>query len=131
MPNFNEIPWDNVTLPKGVTREQVVKDYEDNLDVLKRMNREFVKYFSNKRRKAKTQMMTLNIFEEVQGNVGLLPNGIIDVQGLLQFISNDDRPLFADVCKFLYQYYEGLPMNTRKLNQFRGLLTYYLCKVGF
>jgi hypothetical protein len=83
-------------------------------------------------KRASTQMMTVNMFRTINNNVGFNRlTGIIEMSNLLQFIANDDRPLYVDIVKFVFQYFDDKPMNETKLNRFRALLTYYLCKVGF
>jgi hypothetical protein len=131
MPGINDIDFSKVTLPSDMTPEKVVKQYEDAIEDLKRLNIDFERYFSNKRRKSKTRMLTMNIFDTVNSNVSFHQDGMIDVEPLLQYITNDDRPLFADVCKFVYQFFEDKPMNDIVFNRFKGLLIYYLCRVGF
>lgn len=132
MPGIDEIDWSKVALPRDATPEQIIKQYEDAIDELVRLNREFERYFSNKMKKARVKMMTLNIFTTVNNNVSFdRTTGMIEMSNLLQFIANDDRPLYADVVKFVYQLFEDRPMNDTRLNRFKGLLIYYLCRVGF
>ena len=132
MPSFDKIDWSKVTLPKDVKRENVKRDYENAIEDLKLLSKEFDRYFAGKKmRQARVQMMTDNIFRAVNDNVTFRANGMLDVERLLQFIANDDRPLFADVCKFTYQFYADKPMNGWRLSQFKGLLTYFLCRAGF
>lgn len=128
---FKDIDWSKLTTPQGVTRETIERDYQNAAEDLKKINQEFERYFSNKRKKARVQMLTDNIFRAVNDNVFFHTNGMIDVQGLLKFVTNDDRNLFSDVCKFVYQLYADKPMNNWRLSQFKGLLTYYLCCAGF
>lgn len=132
MPGIDEIDWSKVALPRDATPEQIIKQYEDAIDELVRLNREFERYFSNKMKKARVKMMTLNIFTTVNNNVSFdRTTGMIEMSNLLQFIANDDRPLYADVVKFVYQLFDNRPMNDTRLNRFKGLLIYYLCRVGF
>lgn len=132
MPGIDEIDWSKVALPRDATPEQIIKQYEDAIDELVRLNREFERYFSNKMKKARVKMMTLNIFTTVNNNISFdRTTGMIEMSNLLQFIANDDRPLYADVVKFVYQLFDNRPMNDTRLNRFKGLLIYYLCRVGF
>jgi len=130
MSELEKADWSKITLPREVTREETIRKYENAIEDLNKLNKEFSRYFKNKRKKAKTQMMTTNIFRAVSELVHF-DGSIIHVNELLQFVTIDDRPLFADICKFTYQFYEGKPMNDWRLSQFKGLLTYYLCRVGF
>ena len=131
MPKIDEINWSEVSIPNNTSREQIIRSYENAFEDLKKLNEEYKRYFSNKMKNPRVQFMHDNIFRCVNELVSFHENGIIDVQELLQFIANDDRDLFSDVCKFVYQFYAGKPMNSWRLSQFKSLLTYYLCRTGF
>lgn len=131
MPKFSEIDWDKVTLPRDVAPSDVERSYENAAKELVYLFKQFEKFYNTKRRRARVQMMTTNIFEAVHVEVFLTPNGMFDVQGLLKFVANDDRPLFRDVCTFCYEYFQGQAATGQVLTRFKGLLTYFLCKVGF
>lgn len=131
MPSIHDIDWDQVSLEKGMTPEKVIQAYNETLKDLVHLDNEFNRFFSGKRKKAKIPMMTLSIFESVNLYVHYNPNDQIDVSRLLPFIASDDRKLFSDVCTFVYNYFHEKPKTNRTLNQFRGMLVYYLCSVGF
>lgn len=131
MPSVQDIDWDQVTLEQGMTPERVIAAYESAVKDLVHLNKEFNRFFSGKKKKATYKIMTYSIFDAVQLYVFYNPNDEIDVSGLVRFISSDDRGLFSDVVKFVYQFFHEKGKTMLLLNRFKGLLVYYLCKVGF
>ena len=65
MPSLVDIDWSKVSIQGGQTRDDIIKQYEKAIDELRRMDSEFNRYFGNKMKKAGTQMLTHNIFREV------------------------------------------------------------------
>lgn len=108
----------------------IEKELRRKLDLSRSAALEWKKHFGE--RKAEYQMATLDLFETVCKHVNYLPNDMLDVTGLVQFvIGQRDRLLFRDVCKFLIQYFDGKPLSDATLREFRALLTLYLVKAGF
>lgn len=131
MPSVEDIDWSQVTLPRGTTPDMVIHAYEGAMKDLAHLNREFDRFFSGKKKKSTHKMFTTNIFDNVQTLVWYNHEDRIDVSGLLQFVSADDRGLFSDICKFVYSFFHEKPKTTLLLERFKGLFVYYLCKVGF
>lgn len=128
---FEDIDWSKVALPRGTTQADIERAYEAGAEDLAKLNKYFERHFSGKMKKASIQMMTMSIFDVVQTEVFMHPDGVFDVSGLLKYVANDDRQLFADVCTFCYEFFQGKPGSIQVLNRFKGMLTYFLCKVGF
>jgi len=131
MPSVQDIDWSQVTLEAGVTPEMVIRAYEQAIIDLTKLNQEFNRHFSGKKKKASHKMFTTNIFDQVQILVYYNAADQIDVHELLNFVAADDRGLFSDVCKFVYQFFHEKGKTDLVLSRFKGLLVYYLCKVGF
>lgn len=130
MPSIENINWNKVTLPKDITKEQILRDYQNACDDLVRLNAEFDKYFRNKKRIAEYQFIHTNLAGMVNIHVHYERN-IIQVKGLLSFIAGPDRKLFSDVCFFIFQLIYEQPASNKTLNLFKSLLIIFMIKAGF
>jgi hypothetical protein len=132
MPGIDEIDWSKISLPQDVSPGSIIRDYENAIDELVRLNKEYDRLFTNKMKRARLNMMTDNIFRTIDRCVIYdQQSGLIDVQMLLMYIANDDRQLFSDIANFIYPLFHEKLMNDTKMKRFKALLTYYLCKSGF
>ena len=100
------------------------------IEDLKRLESDYDKYFENKNRTANRPMRVEDLHKAVN-RVVTFKEGIVDVQGLVCYVDPTDKALFGDVCRFVYQIFEGKPMGDIGLKQFNSLLVYFLVRSGF
>lgn len=131
MRNFADIDWSQVILPPGTSRSDIEHNYQEALKDIVKLDKEFKRYFSNKKKKAVHGMMTDDIFREVWNHVRYLPNNEIDVSHIARLVLRDDRELFKDVTKFVGQLYVGKPQTFLLLHRFKVMYLYYLICAGF
>jgi hypothetical protein len=131
MPSVEDINWNKVSLKKGITQEMVIRAYEEAAKDIVKLNQEFDRFFSGKKKKASRPMPVASIFDIVQYSVFYNLDDQIDVHLLLTYIPSDDKYLFADICTFVYQFFHEKPKTSILLEKFKGLLVYYLCKAEF
>lgn len=130
--NPYNIDWSKVSVPKGLSRDLIIKRFESSIDDLINLKNEFERFFYGKRKKANRTLHTDDIFTAINLNIKMNSNNEIDVSNLTKLVDPTDKFLYADICNHVLSYFiYTKPATDKTLNEFKLLLVYFLCKAGF
>lgn len=127
--NPYDIDFSKVTLPAGITRNDVIQRYKSAVDDLEYLERHYKRYIGDKQ--APLQLMTDDLYGAIQTGVCYNEQDQIELKQLSKLVPKDSQKLYREVVNLVYGIADGKPKTDLTLRKFKSLLCYYLCVAGF
>lgn len=111
-------------------RANAEKILRATLEDFEKLDKEFDRYFGG--RESRHQMLTTALYDTIDQCVFFdVQSKQYDVSQLAQYVPKEDRPLYKDVVKHTFAYFQDKPATDRFLQMFKAMLTRYLIRAGF